>query len=70
MVACVFYINWSAERNAFCDAIEIGSDISVATQKAKDSRSRDSRELEGALVGGAKAHAVSFGLLHCMVHAQ
>jgi hypothetical protein len=40
MVACVFYINWSAERNArkLCDAIEIGSDISVATQKVKDKR--------------------------------
>ena len=38
IVASIFYLNWSAERNArkSCDAIEIGSDISVATQKVKD----------------------------------
>ena len=38
MVAGVFYVNWAAERNArkFCDAIAIGSDISIATQKVKD----------------------------------
>jgi hypothetical protein len=36
-VACLSYLNWSAERKAtkFCDAIEIGSDISVAIGKAK-----------------------------------
>jgi hypothetical protein len=37
MVACVFYVNWSAERKAtkFCDAIEIGSDISAAIGKVR-----------------------------------
>ena len=38
MVACVSYINWSAERKAtkFCADIAIGSDISDATKKIKD----------------------------------
>jgi hypothetical protein len=40
IVACVSYLNWSAERKAtkFCDEIEIGSDISVAIRKAKDKK--------------------------------
>jgi hypothetical protein len=40
MVACLFYINWSAERRAktFCDEIAIGSDISDATRKVKNKK--------------------------------
>jgi hypothetical protein len=40
MVACVSYINWSAERKAtkFCDEIEIGSDVSLAIEKAKQKK--------------------------------
>jgi hypothetical protein len=36
IVGCVYYLNWSAEKkaNAFCADIVIGSDISLATQKA------------------------------------
>jgi hypothetical protein len=37
MVACVSYVNWAAERKAkaFCDDIPVGSDISLAIEKAK-----------------------------------
>jgi len=37
MVACVSYVNWAAERKAkaFCDNIAVGSDISLALEKAK-----------------------------------
>lgn len=37
MVACVGYVNWAAERKAkaFCDDIAVGSDISLALDKAK-----------------------------------
>jgi hypothetical protein len=39
-VACVYYLNWSAERKAkaFCDDVAIGSDISLAIEKAKDKK--------------------------------
>jgi hypothetical protein len=38
VTACAFYMNWSAERkaNAFCDSVPIGSDISLAVERAKD----------------------------------
>ena len=38
IVACIGYVNWSAERNArtFCDEIAVGSDISIAVERAKD----------------------------------
>ena len=40
MVACVFYIDWAAERKAkiFCEEIAIGSDISDALGKVKDKK--------------------------------
>ena len=40
MVACVFYANWSADRKAkaFCDAINVGSDISLTIDKAKKNK--------------------------------
>jgi hypothetical protein len=40
LVACLFYIDWSAERRAkmFCEEIAIGSDISGATRKVKDKK--------------------------------
>jgi len=40
IVACVGYLNWSAERKAkaFCDDIAVGSDISLAIEKAKDKK--------------------------------
>ena len=38
LIALVEYINWSAEREAqaFCDAIEPGSDISLAVTKFEE----------------------------------
>jgi hypothetical protein len=40
MVACVSYLNWSAESKAraFCDSVAIGSDISLAVERAKDKK--------------------------------
>jgi hypothetical protein len=41
ILACLSYPNWSAERKArkFCDEIDIGSDISLAIEKANDKKS-------------------------------
>ena len=40
IAGCVFYLDWSAERKAqsFCADISVGSDISVAVEKAKDKK--------------------------------
>lgn len=40
LLACLFYPNWSAEREAkaFCDEIAIGSDVSLAVERAKEKR--------------------------------
>jgi hypothetical protein len=39
-VACVLYVNWSAERRAreFCSMIPIGSDISAAAARATEKK--------------------------------
>ena len=39
-VACTAYLDWSAERQAkaFCNDVPIGSDISLAVERAKDKK--------------------------------
>ena len=40
ILACISYPNWSAEGEAreFCEKSDIGSDISLATERAKDKK--------------------------------